>query len=229
MSLLGRFEQRLEKLVSGSFGRAFRSDLQPVEVAAALQRECDDRAAVIDTDRTLVPNAFVVEIAPPDADRLDPYLAPLTSELATMVAEHVAAQRYQTVSSVKVGFETHEDLHTGMFRIRSAVEGGVIPVTPVPLDTETVGPRLIAGDTVYPLARDVTVIGRGTDVDLRLEDPGVSRRHCRVRLRDGYPFVQDLGSTNGTFVDGKRITESVEVDDGAVITLGGATLTLRLT
>jgi hypothetical protein len=228
VGLLSRFEQRLDSLISGGFSRAFRSDLQPVEVAASLQRECDNRAAVVDAGRTLVPNAFVVEIAPPDAERLAPYLQPLSAELSKMVVEHVAAQRYSTVGEVTVTFETVDDLHTGMHRIRSAVEGGVIPMTGSAARSER-GPRLEAGDTVYPLASGTTVIGRGTDADLRLDDPGVSRRHCAVDLRDGFPTVRDLGSTNGTFVDGRRITEATEVDDGAQLSVGGVTLSLRLT
>lgn len=228
MSLLGRFERRLESLISGGFGRAFRSDLQPVEVAAALTRECDDRAAVVAQDRTLVPNAFTVEIAGADAERLAPYLEPLSTELAAMVTEHVTAERYQTVAPVTVAFISVDDLHTGMFRIVSAVEGGVIPIAGVAADEAPRGPRLEAGDAVYPLTGDA-VIGRGTEADIQLDDSGVSRRHCRIQLRDGFPFISDLGSTNGTFVDGRRVTDSTEVDDGAQISVGATTLTLRLT
>ncbi len=119
-----RFERKLGGMVEGIFARAFKSEVQPVEVAAALQRELDDQAAVVGRDRTLVPNHFVVELGDHDHDRLAPYEKPLTDELAAMVREHADDQRYSFVGPVRVELERVHPLDTGVFRIRSDVAPG---------------------------------------------------------------------------------------------------------
>ncbi len=124
MGVLQRFERRIGGVVEGIFARAFKSEVQPVEVAAALQRELDDQAAVVGRDRTLVPNQFVVELGHHDYDRLAPYEKPLTDELAAMVREHAADQRYSFVGPVQVELLLVPALETGLFRIRSEVAPG---------------------------------------------------------------------------------------------------------
>src|SRR5207237_8824474 len=104
VGVMDRFERRLDRLVSGAFARAFKSEVQPVEVAAALQRECDDRAAIVTRGRTMVPNGFSVELGGHDFDRLSMYAEPLGSELAAMVREHAEEQGYQFVGPVSVRF-----------------------------------------------------------------------------------------------------------------------------
>ena len=132
MGVLQRFERRLEGMVEGAFARAFKSELQPVEVASAVQREMDDRAAIVAQGRTLVPNDFVVEIAETDFDRLEVYADSLGVELATLAREHAREQGYSFVGPVRMRFEGVPDLTTGTFRIRSGVirgttvEGGEI-------------------------------------------------------------------------------------------------------
>ncbi len=94
MGVLQRFERRVESLVSGAFARAFKAEVQPVEIARALQRECDHRTAIISRDRAMVPNAFVVELGPTDHDRLGGYSTALGDELAAAVRDHADEQRY---------------------------------------------------------------------------------------------------------------------------------------
>src|ERR1700738_1232905 len=106
-------------MVEGAFARAFKSELQPVEVASAIQREMDDRAAIVAQGRTLVPNDFVVEIATSDYERLQVYADSLGIELATLAREHAKEQGYSFVGPVRVRFEACDDLTTGTFRIRS--------------------------------------------------------------------------------------------------------------
>src|ERR1700731_5286216 len=108
----------------GAFARAFRSELQPVEVASAVQREMDDRAAIVAKGRTLVPNDFVVELAESDHDRLDVYAESLGVELATLARDHAKEQGYSFVGPVRMRFEGIPDLATGLFRIRSGVIRG---------------------------------------------------------------------------------------------------------
>ncbi len=124
MGVLSRFERRLEGMVEGAFARAFKSELQPVEVASAVQREMDDRAAIVAQGRTLVPNDFVVEIADTDFDRLEVYADSLGVELATLAREHAREQGYSFVGPVRMRFEGVPDLTTGTFRIRSGVIRG---------------------------------------------------------------------------------------------------------
>ena len=124
MGVLQRFERRIGGVVEGIFARAFKSEVQPVEVAAALQRELDDQAAVVGRDRTLVPNQFVVELGNHDYDRLAPYEKPLTDELAAMVREHATDQRYSFVGPVQVRLLLVHALETGVFRVRSEVAPG---------------------------------------------------------------------------------------------------------
>jgi hypothetical protein len=226
VGVMDRFERRLDRLVSGTFARAFKSEVQPVEVAAALQRECDDRAAIVTRGRTIVPNEFVVDLGRHDYDRLSMYAEPLGAELAAMVREHADEQGYQFVGAVTVGFQLVDDLDTGVFRVRSqAVAGGVdSPEAAVPAPA-AVSAALETGHSTLALTHRHTVLGRGADADLRLDDPGVSRRHAEIVLSDP-PRLNDLGSTNGTFLDGERV-QSAELYDGARVGLGSLTLVFR--
>jgi Protein of unknown function (DUF3662)/FHA domain len=242
VGVLQRFERRLEGMVEGAFARAFKSELQPVEVASAIQREMDERAAIVAQGRTLVPNDFVVEISHPDGERLAVYADSLSQELANLAREHAKEQGYSFVGPVRVRFENADDLRTGMFRIRSGVirgstvEGGEIrqPMSDMPPSARGFSggrPRLLVSTEgqeshMYDLTTPVTLLGRGTDCDLRLVDPGVSRHHAEIRVEGPEVVAVDLGSTNGTFVNGQPIRR-VTLQDGARVTLGRTTLVFR--
>jgi len=228
MGVLDRFERRLDRMVNGAFARAFKSEVQPVEVAAALQRECDDRAAIVTRGRTIVPNEFTVELGGHDYDRLIGYAEPLGSELGAMVREHADEQGFAFVGPVAVSFELHDDLDTGLFRVRSqavATPEGAPPAPHEPAVPAPVSAALESGGHTYVLTRRHTVLGRGAEADLRLEDLGVSRRHAEIVLSDP-PRITDLGSTNGTFLDGERVT-TAELYDGARLALGSTALVFR--
>jgi len=246
VGVLQRFEQRLEGMVEGAFARAFKSELQPVEVASAVQREMDDRAAIVAQGRTLVPNDFVVELADSDYERLAVYADSLGIELATLAREYAREQGYSFVGPVQMRFEGVPDLTTGTFRIRSGVirgttvEDGEIrrPASDLPRPPGNFSgkPRLLVsspdrgpdGSTqrTFDLTAPITILGRGTDCDLRLVDPGVSRHHAELRVEDGEVVLVDLGSTNGTFVNGQPIRR-VTLADGTQVTLGRTTLVFR--
>lgn len=258
MGVLQRFERRLEGLIEGTFARAFKGRVEPVEIANALDREASDKAAIVSAGRTLVPNDYVVELGTADYERIGPYAEPLGAELAQMLRESAQENQWSFVGPVTVAFEEVADLETGMFRVRSgvsspaAVEGGVrFAETPDPTHTPQAetdrqdpgvfpgNPRLVfsaggnaavgtvearGGERAFALTKPVTVIGRGHDVDLRLLDPGVSRQHVRIEVRDGEVFVTDLGSTNGTTLDGAALTGPAMLAPGKRITLGTTTL-----
>jgi len=245
VGVLQRFEHRLEGMVEGAFARAFKSELQPVEIASAVQREMDDRAAIVAQGRTLVPNDFVVELADTDFQRLDVYADSLGIELATLAREHAREQGYSFVGPVRMRFEGVRDLTTGTFRIRSGVirgttvEDGEIrrPASDLPHPPGNLNgaPRLLVsgpdqgpsgGQRTYELSAPLTILGRGTDCDLRLVDPGVSRHHAELRVEDGEVVLVDLGSTNGTFVNGQPVRR-ISLTDGTRVTLGRTTLVFR--
>ena len=132
MGVLQRFERRLETIVEGAFAKAFRSTVQPVEIAGALQRETTDRAVIVGQGRTLVPNEFVVELGPTDHERLEQYADALGEEFAGMVTEYGAEEHYTFVGPVHVQFQRVDDVDTGRFRVRSDVVRGAIPAGPLP-------------------------------------------------------------------------------------------------
>jgi Protein of unknown function (DUF3662)/FHA domain len=232
VGMLQRFENRLEQVVSGAFAKAFRSAVQPVELAAALQREIDNSAQILSRNRRLVPNQFHVELSPADHERLAPYSSTLSQELTDMLQEHAHEQSYVFTGPVSITFDERDDLSTGRFRVRSAA---LAKVTPDQSVTETAVRRanvvLEVNGVRHPLDPPGIVIGRGSDADLRINDPGVSRRHAEIRVhaseRSGTEVsVVDLGSTNGMLVNGTRVQQAT-LEDGATIKIGNTTMRVR--
>jgi hypothetical protein len=232
--MLQRFENRLEQMVSGAFAKAFRSAVQPVEVAAALQREVDNSAQILSRNRRLVPNQFHVELSPQDHERLAPYSSTLVQELTDMLRDHADEQSYLFTGPISITFDERSDLSTGRFRVRSAALAKVTPASEGSI-TDTAVRRanviLEVNGMRHPLDPPGIVVGRGTDADLRINDPGVSRRHAEIRVhandRTGTQVsVVDLGSTNGMLVNGSKAQQAT-LDDGATIKIGNTTMTVR--
>ncbi|GGW53525.1 DUF2662 domain-containing protein [Streptomyces galilaeus] len=289
MGVLKKFEQRLEGLVNGTFAKVFKSEVQPVEIAGALQRECDNNATIWNRDRTVVPNDFIVELSTPDYERLSPYSGQLGDELAGMVRDYAKQQRYTFMGPIKVNLEKADDLDTGLYRVRSRTlasstsgpqaperapaggqrpggygyppaAGGAPAAPPMPAAPPPGAPprpdgygyppaaggqRPAAGGglagapapgsrtrhwieingTRHQISRATLVLGRSTEADVRIDDPGVSRRHCEIRT--GTPStIQDLGSTNGIVVDGQHTTRAT-LRDGSRIVVGNTTIIYR--
>ncbi len=237
MGLLDNLEQRLDRIVNGSFSKAFKSEVQPVELGAALQQEIDLRANQIN-GQVIVPNLFVIELSDADHQRLSPYFGTLATELGLLANNYVSEQRYRILHRIEITFGLDSNFETGVFRIKSSVgEPNSISIgtqdaaeftsqIPVATMSSTETPVLtdISG-TEYRLTKSVTNIGRGTDADIQIEDAGASRLHCAIVLGSKV-IVRDLGSTNGTTVDGKRITEA-ELNNGSIIKLGNTTFTYK--
>ena len=233
MGMLQRFETQLEQLVSGAFARAFRSAVQPVEVAAALQREVDNSAQILSRNRRLVPNTFHVELSKADHERLAPYSSTLVEELTEMLRDHAEDQSYVFTGPVSISFDAKDDLSTGRFRVRSAALAKVTPATDRAVSDTAVRRASVVleiNGMRHPLEPPGIVVGRGTDVDLRINDPGVSRRHAEIRVVPGEhtPMVSvvDLGSTNGMLVNGRRVAQAT-LDDAATVKIGNTTMTVR--
>jgi FHA domain-containing protein len=283
VGVLKKFEQRLEGLVNGTFAKVFKSEVQPVEIAGALQRECDNNATIWNRDRTVVPNDFIVELSTPDFERLSPYSGQLGDELAGMVRDYAKQQRYTFMGPIKVNLEKADDLDTGLYRVRSRTlasssnqqgpapaaaagrSGGApggygyaqaapppgappMPSSPPPgarpgsygyTQSQSTAQRPPAAPTSggrtrhwieingtrHQISRPTLVLGRSTEADVRIDDPGVSRRHCEIRT--GTPStIQDLGSTNGIVVDGQHTTRAT-LRDGSRIVVGSTTIIYR--
>jgi hypothetical protein len=234
---LQRFEQRLENLISGAFARAFRSAVQPVEIAAALQRECDNNAQILSRERRMVPNDFHVELSQVDLDRLSPYDSALADELTHQVQDHADAQGYVFPGPIAIEFEKADDLTTGRFRIRSQAQARV-QSNATHTQVRRARAVLEINRTRHPLQPPGLVVGRGTEADVRINDPGVSRRHVEFDVRsqaaggtggkdDIRIEVRDLGSTNGMLIDGHKVTKA-GVRDGSQVRIGNTTMTVRI-
>jgi hypothetical protein len=267
VGVLQRFERRLEGMVGLAFARVFKGKVHPAEIAHALQREATEQRSVLGGGRVLAPNVYVVTLGKVDFDNLSDWSEQLASELADMVAEHVASEGYQTFGDIEVRLELDEELRTGVFEVASHVGDGThpprastsVPVPPAPpglpplppltgtraaehaSDTGAVAPvvghpgqrpglsHVLVVDgpgTRYVLEQGSNVLGRGTDADIRLPDTGVSRKHVDVQLDGGTVVVEDLGSTNGTLVNGRRVGRQ-ELADGDVIRIGHSVLVYR--
>lgn len=250
VSVLQRFEKRLEGLVEGAFAKVFKGVVHPVEILNAMQREAEAHKAILAGGRTLVPNRYVIDLSPYDHSRLAPYAAALAQELAQSQAEFIGEQAWTVYGDVIVEIERGEGLDTGMFRVTAEVYtgGDVAPVSaPGGYDAGPAYPaydqgggygpppghggrnvRLVSGDgRTYPLQMGSTVIGRGDQANLRLPDVGISRRHARLDFDGGQVVLTDLGSTNGTMVNGQRVS-AVALNPGDMIQLGTTTLTFRV-
>jgi Protein of unknown function (DUF3662)/FHA domain len=241
VGVLQAFERRFSGLVEGAFAKVFKGDVQPVEIAGALQRETDNRKTIVGPGKVHVPNDFVVELGDHDHARLAEWAEPLGDELGAMVREHAAEQGYSFVGPVRVGFEHVPEISTGVFRVRSSVVAADVPPatqpppppahTPATPARSTVAgrPRLVlsAGEeSVLLLDKPMTVIGRANECELRLDDPGVSRRHAEVRVTGNEAEIIDLGSTNGIRVNGRAVP-SARLVDGDRIDMGSTSLVFR--
>ena len=227
MNGLQRFEHKLEQMISGAFARAFRSAVQPVEISAALQRECDNNAQILSRDRRLVPNDFHVELSGTDLERLKAYDSAMERELTDQLQDHADAQGYVFTGPVTIAFEAADDLTTGRFRIRSQAQATVTD------RDRRAGSRpsramLEVNGSRHPLRPPGLVVGRGTEADLRINDPGISRRHVEFTVRGEHEVeVADLGSTNGMLVDGTKMGRA-RLRDGATVKIGHTTMTLHI-
>jgi hypothetical protein len=238
MGLLENLEQRLDQIVNGSFSKAFKSEVQPVELGAALQQEIDNRADNLN-GQTVVPNIFIVELGPVDHERLTSYFTTLSIELGNLADSYTNEQRYTAVDLAHITFDLDPSLETGVFRIRSTAAkrpaGAVvsasesqsaIPQMPATAFTAESTPYLtsVTGEE-FKITKSVTSVGRGIEADIQIDDTSVSRLHCSIVLGSEV-LIRDLGSTNGTIVDGTRASESV-VHDGSIIKIGNITLTYK--
>jgi hypothetical protein len=243
MALLRSLEARIEGLFEGIFGRAFRTHVQPIELARKLVKEMDDHRSV-SVSKVYVPNEYTVYLSPQDRRQFSGYEASLVGELQEYLAEHARREQYALLTAPRVLVTTDGDLAVGEFGIATRlVAGEAREETPAELPLEEPAQTIvyrapspapapepepkpepevvslrIEGKT-HAVSSPKIVIGRSRDCDIRVSDPNASRRHAELRKDgDGY-WIVDLGSMNGTLVNGKPV-ERVRLEDGDRITLG---------
>lgn len=231
MGVFDDLERKLEGVVNGAFARAFKGDVQPVEITARLQKELDAEARLLSRDRQLVPNDFTVGLSNHDFDRLTPYSRTLNAEIIPQLREYAANAGYVFNGPVTIAYELDESLPVGRFTVVSEAVAAADTGTP---STATAIRRaslvLEVNGIRHPLSPPGFTIGRGTDADVRINDPGVSRLHARVSVQDGEGesriTIEDMGSTNGIIVDGRRVQTS-PLRDGSRVELGNTRLLVR--
>ena len=229
MGILDRIERGLDRGVTSVFSPG-RGQLKPLDLAQGLKRECDDQIQVLDRTRTLAPNVYTVYLHSQDFDRFASWQDTLIDELQRVLMEHADTQRYMFVGAVSVALEKDDEVRQGRFETESRTErGSVAPATGAAQDGSAGNPIVEIDGQQYLLTGPVTVIGRGGDADIILEDTGVSRHHLELRAEpDSSLVATDLGSTNGTFVDGERIRTPVTLHDRSMIKIGRTRLTVLL-
>lgn len=296
MNRAQRFERRLERVVGSAFARVFKGQVEPVEIGAQLEREADDKKAIMGAGHIMAPNRYRVTLSQSDYDRLSPWVDQLVMAFAELVQEHLDDQGWTTLGDIEVYLDLDDTLHTGVFGVASRMESDVPPrrrphdslsLPAIQDDPAPAGRGAASGYPAAPMpagapgayggapvaygdpsgARDFVpgfdgghgdhggyggqqqvrvrhvlhvdgtpqlhvlhtgsnVVGRGQDADLRLNDQGVSRRHLDVQF-DGYTATAyDLGSTNGTTINGRPMTAQ-QLQHGDVLRIGHSRLVFQ--
>jgi hypothetical protein len=253
MPVLKNLESMIAGVVEGTFSRVFRSEVRPVEIARKLAREMEEHQYGT-LSRTYVPNEYRVYLSPRDRDRFGSYEEALADELAGYLLEHARRERFALLSRPVIEFETDDRLHLGEFGIETAVvQPEEEPGSAYPPDPEPVGRTMVfsaAQRIAEPLEENATVrqqralliyggrrlmvgprgatLGRSRECEIVIDDPNVSRQHAEVRPRGGAWVVSDLGSTNGTRVNGHVINGPEVVRPGDEIEVGSSLITFEL-
>jgi hypothetical protein len=249
VNVLRSIEQKIEGLFEGVFGRAFRTNVQPVELARKLVKEMDDHRTV-SVSRIYVPNEYTVYLSTPDREQFADYEGSLTTELRDYLAEHARREGYVLLTAPIVLMETDDDLSVGEFGIATRMaqrEGGrgepapapqlepgatmvYKPRPQVPAEVPSADVALaqeIVTLTMDGVSREIDkqrfVLGRSKDCDIQLVDPNVSRRHAELRQEGSAYWLIDLDSTNGSKVNG-RPTARTKLESGDTITVGSTDL-----
>ena len=211
---LQNFERRLERLVEGVFAKAFRSGLQPVELGRRLTREMD-AGRTVGVRGMIAPNAFSFALSRADLERFQSFADALVRELGDAAREHARREGYSFLGPVEIVLQADPSLTAGVFlvsgEVRASAGGAPVGVLVLP-DGERIN-----------MAEEPLTIGRLSDCDVVLNDDSVSRRHAELRRQGGDIFLVDLGSTNGTKVNGAGIRERRLVD-GDLITVGNTSI-----
>jgi hypothetical protein len=253
MSVLRNLESKIAGLVEGTFSRAFRSEVRPVEIARRLAREMEEHKA-LSVSRTYVPNEYHVFLSPRDRARFADYEEALATELAGYLLEHARRERLALLSAPVIEFETDPRLGLGEFGIQTRVVQPAPEREPAREQRPSEAGRTMvyssAGRVAEPLEEQArsrvhtalllidgkrmvigpagATLGRSRQCDVVVNDPNVSRHHAEIRPRGGSWVLSDLGSTNGSCLNGRRIDGPEVLKAGDEIELGTSVITFEL-
>ena len=217
MGFLENFEKGLERLVNGAFTKTFKSELQPIEIAAAIRAEMDAKASILSRDRVLAPNTYTVSLSLPDFKRMQPLGESLITELTDLTTKHASKQGFQFGAALAIRLVEDGGLNLGQVVVRSTSEKHEVEWMPC---LDVAGKRFI-------LRQGETTVGRDASADIQIDDNGLSRKHFEILWDGKNAAVRDLRSTNGTMVAGKKIDE-VAIADNTLIQAGRSDFTFRV-
>lgn len=232
MSLLTKLESKLESAVEGIFTRAFRGRVQPLEIARKIERAMDDKK-VLSIETAYAPNRFVVRLHPADHGHLSPFAATIVPELERYVAEYAQEIGCKLSDEPAVELVADESVKSGTLQVSAEISD-----TPSAIQRKvrkrSRGTRFLLevlhggneGET-FEVTEAETILGRSSDCTIPLADPSASRHHARVVVSDGLVTLEDMGSTNGTFVNDHRI-ETTELQPQDVVDIGETTLKFKV-
>jgi hypothetical protein len=238
MNPLRTLETTLTSLVEGAFGRVFRSEVRPMELARKLAREMDEHRT-ISVSRVYAPNEYAVWLSPADRARYEGVEDDLIDELCAYLLEHARGEQLTLVSHPVIAFHTDEDLSLGEFGIQARLVRLEEPVQDDerPASLEPDGPRparavpralLLLDGRRLLVAPAGALLGRNRDCDIAIEDAGISRRHAQIRPAAGGWTIEDLGSTNGVLINGVRIGGAHPLRPGDRIGMGSTEIVFEL-
>jgi hypothetical protein len=251
MSVLRNLESKLAGLVEGTFSRAFKSEVRPVEIARKLAREMEQHR-VNSLSRTYAPNEYVVWLSPQDREQFEGYEGELKRELSGYLLEHARRERIALLTRPKIEFETDDALRLGEFGIQARLvrsaeeEDSEAPIQGdhghtmvystssrisgqlAEPDPRRRGARLRVDGRTSVLGSGGAVLGRSREADVQVDDQNVSRKHAELRPSGASWTVRDLGSTNGVKVNGRRIQGAQSLRSGDTITLGTSDIVFEL-
>jgi hypothetical protein len=217
VGILDNFEKGLERAVNGAFAKTFKSGLQPVEITSALRRELDTKAAVVSRDRILVPNKLTVRMSPTDYERMTNIGPALIDELTSLVQKHATSQGYSFPGAIMIKLTADRSLPDGLVQIDSVNVKGTVSWSPV----------LDIGGKRYPITQARTVIGRGSEADITVNDTGTSRKHVEILWDGRSGQARDLGSTNGSKLNGQPFRQAALAPD-SVVEIGRTSIVFRV-
>jgi Protein of unknown function (DUF3662)/FHA domain len=225
------FERRLGGLVEGLFSKTFRSGVQPVEIAKRVVRAMDDGKQVA-VNEVWAPNHFEISLSNEDAPKFQQIETALVAELKTVILENAGERGWGLVGPPEVEMFVDQKMRRGDLDVEGTLVQGEQPVaapaTPasVPAKRAQLRVREDGTERAVPVDKELLTIGRLSECDIVINDTGASRRHAQIRTVDGVSTLTDLGSTNGTKVNGREV-QSTALSDGDRITVGATQIDYR--
>jgi hypothetical protein len=209
---LQALERRLERMVDGVFTRRSQGSIRPIELGRRLVREMDDNRSVDVKGRRIVPNDFTIALSAGDLASFSDIETTLTTELAEAAKEYAREEGYHFMGPVAVRLAVEPTLKNGRFGVSSQLKQGAVG--------STMASIVLPSGQRISLSQGTVTVGRLPECTISVNDSNISRQHAEMRQGNGYSVVVDLNSTNGTLVNGLRITGEQRLNDGDIISFG---------